>query len=123
VDGTGSAARFYYPSGIAVDNTGNLYVADAGGNTIRQVRPVLIGELLDTNWVVIGTNWVVSTLAGVAGTQGSTDGIGTNALFHFPWSANLAIDTAGALYVADGYNHIIRVLPEISGDFSLDNLR
>jgi hypothetical protein len=47
---------------LAVDSAGNVYVADLNGNdTIRKVTPV-------------GTNWVVTTLAGVAGSYGSADG-------------------------------------------------
>ena len=60
-DGTNSSARFYQPSGLALDGAGNLYVADLLNHTIRKVTPD-------------GTNWVVSTLAGLAGTLGSADG-------------------------------------------------
>ena len=54
-DGTGSAARFCQPSGVAVDSTGNVYVADTGNYTIRKITPA----------------GVVTTLAGLAGNYGS----------------------------------------------------
>ena len=60
VDGTGSAARFYAPSGVAVDSAGNVYVADGSNHTIRKVTPA----------------GAVTTLAGLAGTGGSVDGTG-----------------------------------------------
>ena len=85
-DGTGSAARFYYPYGVAVDSAGNLYVADSGNHTIREVTPV-------------GTNWVVTTLAGLAGSAGTNDGTGSTARFNYP--AGVAVDSAGNVYVAD----------------------
>jgi sugar lactone lactonase YvrE len=53
-DGTNGAARFNAPSAVTVDGSGNLYVADWGESTIRKVMP-------------LGTNWVVTTLAGLAG--------------------------------------------------------
>ena len=92
-DGTGNAARFADPYGVAVDNTGNVYVADIFNDAIRKVTPV-------------GTNWVVTTLAGVGGNYGSTDGAGNLALFKGP--AGVTVDSAGNTYVADQVNHTIR---------------
>src|SRR5205807_853794 len=57
-DGTGNAARFTSPYGVAVDSAGNVYVADTDNDTIRKITP----------------SRVVSTLAGLAGSSGSADG-------------------------------------------------
>ena len=96
-DGTGSAARFNNPSGVAVDGAGNVYVADTLNNTLRKVS----------------ASGVVSTLAGSTGTSGSTDGTGTAALFYGP--QGLAIDAGGNLYVADTNNHTIRKVVPSTG--------
>ena len=95
VDGTGSAARFGYPTGVAVDGAGNAYVADAGNNTIRMVTPA----------------GVVSTLAGLAGVAGSVDGTGSAARFNFP--AGVAVDGSGNVYVGDTYNSTIRKITPV----------
>jgi sugar lactone lactonase YvrE len=89
-DGTGSAARFSNPAGVAVDGTGNLYVADSGNHTIRKVTPT----------------GIVSTLAGSPGAQGSDDGVGSEARFNSP--IGVALDNAGNLYVADRDNRTLR---------------
>src|SRR6266496_4278817 len=89
-DGTGSAARFYDPIGVATDSSGNVYVADTVNNTIRQITPV----------------GVVTTLAGLAGIYGSADGTGSAARFNNPFG--VATDSSGNVYVADSGNNTIR---------------
>ncbi|MGA2244575.1 MAG: hypothetical protein ABSH48_06235 [Verrucomicrobiota bacterium] len=89
-NGAGSAARFFDPSGVAVDGAGNIYVADSGNNIIRKVTP----------------DGVVMTLAGSVGVFGSADGTNTTALFDNP--SGVAVDSAGNVYVADTYNCTIR---------------
>lgn len=89
-DGTGSAARFNGPMGLAVDDPGNLFLADWGNHTIRQITP----------------SGVVRTLAGLAGSSGSEDGTSSSARFNHP--AGVAVDNAGNLFVADSANYTIR---------------
>ena len=93
-DGTNDQARFNNPRGIAVDRTGNLYVSEASNQTIRRITRV-------------GTNWVVTTIGGLAGNSGSADGLGSSARFHTP--AGLAADPVGNLYVADMNNYTLRL--------------
>lgn len=90
-DGVGAAASFNAPYGLTTDDAGNLYVADTGNSTIRQVV-LKTGE--------------VSTIAGTAGMSGSADGTGSAALFDRPLA--LATDRAGNLYVSDGSNYTVR---------------
>lgn len=89
-DGTGKAALFWSPSGIAVDAQGYVYVADTDNNTIRKISPL----------------GVVTTLAGLAGRAGTTDGTGSAARFTNP--VGITVDKAGNVYVGDSYNHLIR---------------
>jgi ribosomal protein S11 len=92
-DGTNSAARFNGPTSVTVDSAGNAYVSDYANDTIRKVTPV-------------GTNWVVTTLAGLAGAAGSADGTGSAARFLHPGGG--AVDSTGNVYVADYGNDTIR---------------
>lgn len=89
VDGTGSAARFYYAGGLAIDSQDNLYVADTGNDVIRKVTPQA----------------VVTTFAG-SGRQGNVDG---QLLACFASPGKIAVDkTSGNIYVTDSVNHNIR---------------
>lgn len=89
-NGTGSAALFKYPTGIAVDSMGNIYVADSGNHAIRMIS---------------GKTGATSTVAG-NGSIGSTDGTLSVARFYNP--NGVAVDSYGNIYVADTYNHKIR---------------
>jgi sugar lactone lactonase YvrE len=88
-DGTGAAAGFSHPSGVAVDAAGNIYVADQYNNEIRKITPA----------------GLVSTLAGSI-YAGRADGIGAAASFNFP--SGVAADAAGNVYVLDAGNNEVR---------------
>jgi sugar lactone lactonase YvrE len=88
-DGAGAQARFADPYGLVVDTHGVLYVADAGDNNrIRRVYP----------------DGRVDTLAGQG--EGWRDGPALQAQFNTP--SQIALDSAGNLFVADTGNHVIR---------------
>lgn len=91
-DGTGTSARFSGPTGIAVVNSGNIYVADTNNSTIRLVTPA----------------GVVTTVAGSAGNRGSTNGVAASARFSNP--QGLTASSAGLITIADTGNSLIRQL-------------
>ncbi len=89
-DGTGNAARFYGPTGLAVDASGNVFVADFFNNAIREITPA----------------GVVTTLAGLSTDAENIDGATSLARFNGP--SDVAFDASGVMYVADGINCTIR---------------
>lgn len=89
-DGTGAAARFFSPVALAIDSSGNLFVAEDIVHTIRKITPA----------------GVVTTFAGSPQNSGAVDGTGTAARFFSPQA--IAIDASDNLYVADRLNHAIR---------------
>ena len=90
VDATGTNAQFDGPIGLAFDTDGNLFVSDANNDTLREIT----------------TNGVVTTYAGQAGVDGSTDGSLRSARFRSP--AEMVFDPKGNLFVADSFNQTVR---------------
>jgi len=88
-DGEGNVAKFNEPFGVAVDEDGNIIVADAQNNRVRKITPQ--GQ--------------VFTLAGT-GKQGYRDGEGTVAQFYLP--CGVAVDGGGNVIVGDTMNNCIR---------------
>lgn len=96
-DGAGAVATFKQPQGLAIDGAGNIYVADTLNHTLRR----------------IASDGAVSTIAGLAGSSGSSDGNGNAARFNSPYA--IAIGPDGDLYVADAGNHLIRRVTSAGG--------
>ncbi|HSR32545.1 MAG TPA: ABC transporter substrate-binding protein [Anaerolineae bacterium] len=90
-DGPGAQARFVGLEGVAIDEQGSIYIAERFGNRIRRISP----------------DGMVSTLAGT-GVPGYAEGPAPSAQFNFPFG--IAVDVAGNVYVADAFNHRIRVI-------------
>ncbi|MDP4272315.1 MAG: YDG domain-containing protein, partial [Bacteroidota bacterium] len=92
-DGYQTEAMFYYPTGLAIDKNGNLFVADTYNHRIRKISP----------------NGIVSTIAG-SGKSGNIDGQSNNACFNFPMS--VVSDNSGNIFVTDFGNCTIREISE-----------
>jgi uncharacterized repeat protein (TIGR03803 family) len=89
--GVATNAELHWPSGVAVDATGNLFIADTFNNRIRKV----------------GTNGIITTVAGNGGESYFGDGgVATNA--ELSWPSGVAVDASGNLFIADSANNVIR---------------
>jgi sugar lactone lactonase YvrE len=90
VDAVGSSARFHFPRGIAVSASGAVMVSDTNNHTIRMIDTALS----------------VTTIAGVSGMTGTSDGVAGESLFALPWG--VAISNGGSVWVADFNNATVR---------------
>jgi NHL repeat len=86
-DGTGSAARFNTPRGVAVAPDNSIYVTDSGNHTVRRITP----------------DGVVTTVAGVPGEPGSDER-------HLNTPSGIDVDANGNVYVVDTFNHAVRTI-------------
>jgi hypothetical protein len=90
-NGSGTAAKFSYPGGVAIDASGNIYVAESDYSIIRKITPA----------------GLVTTIAGdTTGVAGDTDGPAFTATFNYP--TDVAVDANNNIYVCDGPNNKIR---------------
>ena len=93
--GPATAAKLARPFGIALDSTGNLFIADYTNSRIRMVGPA-------------GTITTIAGGTGVGYTGDNTGIVATNAQINFPTA--VAVDNAGHIYIADSDNNVIRML-------------
>ncbi len=93
-DGSGSAARFNNPSGVALDPAGNVYVADTGNHTVRKIT----------------RSGLVTTLAGKARSPGNLDGVGSASRLNSPFG--IAVDGAGNVYISEWSDTIRKITPQ-----------
>jgi sugar lactone lactonase YvrE len=105
--GLATSAYLYYPYGVAVDASGNIYIADSGLNRIRMVTK---------------STGIITTVAG-----GGTLGIGGNEMSGYSGDGGLAtsarlagpngvaVDTSGNIYIADSYNNRVRMVTKSTG--------
>ncbi|HUF17351.1 MAG TPA: Ig-like domain-containing protein, partial [Thermoanaerobaculia bacterium] len=91
LNGTAANARFKFPAALAMDRSGNLYVADRGNHAIRKVS-------LDGS---------VTTVAGT-GTPGFSNGAALSSTLNQP--SGIAVTASGAILVSDTQNHAIRMM-------------
>ncbi|MGA2032392.1 MAG: Ig-like domain repeat protein [Thermoguttaceae bacterium] len=93
--GAATSAQLYDPQGVAVDGSGDLFIADSGNDCIREVFP----------------NGIITTVAG--GGSGGDGGPATNAALS--WPTSVAVDAAGNLFIADSSNDRIREVDHSNG--------
>ena len=95
--GPATQASLYYPKGLAVDPSGNLFIADWLNSRVRVVTP----------------DGTIYTAAGNGAFSYYGDGgPATNAALRFPWG--LAADASGKIYIADDENSLIRMLTPVA---------
>ncbi len=92
--GAATAATLFDPTGVVIDGSGNIYIADSDNEVVREVN---------------ASTGIISTIAGTPQTQGFSGdgGLATSATLYTPWG--LALNSTGTtLYIADRDNNAIR---------------
>jgi trimeric autotransporter adhesin len=97
--GLATSAELRLPSGVALDASGNIYIADNANSCIRMVTK---------------STGIISTVAGTGSYGSSGDGgLATSAMFYNPYG--VALDASGNIYIADTRNHRIRLVTKSTG--------
>ncbi len=91
--GAGLASSFNNPVGVAVDSSGNVYVADSGNNVIRKISPAGVVTTLPNSGII-------ETLLGRL----------DSSIVSFNGPTGVAVDAAGNVYVADRDNNLVRMI-------------
>jgi trimeric autotransporter adhesin len=100
--GIATSASLNFPRGVAIDASGNLYIADTDNNRIRMVTK---------------STGIISTVAGTGSSGYSGDGgLATSAALNYP--RGVAIDASANIYIADFYNYRIRMVTKSTGIIS-----
>jgi sugar lactone lactonase YvrE len=99
--GAATSANLYYPAGVAVDSSNNLYIADTSNHIIRKVSA-----------------GIITTVAGTPQTAGYSGdgGPATSAKLSSP--QDMKVDSAGNIYIADTTNHRIRKVSAASANIT-----
>jgi DNA-binding beta-propeller fold protein YncE len=100
--GLGISGQLNYPYGVAVDSSGNVYIADTSNSRIRKIT---------------ASTGIISTIAGTGAAGFSGDGnAATSAQLYNPYG--VAVDSSGNVYIADTNTHRIRKITASSGNIS-----
>jgi serine/threonine protein kinase, bacterial len=116
-NGQGSSASFNEPSGVAVDSSGYVYVADTGNHLIRKISPSgMVSTLAGSGLLGFAVRrgalrYTDGKTLNTIGSSAAVDGQGVNASFR--WPQGVAVDHDGNVYVGDGGNALVRkITPE-----------
>ena len=100
--GPATAALLNSPYGVAVDTAGNIYIADSNNNRIRMINN--------------STGYITTIAGNDEGDYSGDNGPATAALLYIPY--DVAVDTAGNIYIADTYNERIRMITKSTGNIT-----
>ena len=111
-----TSSGIYNPNGVAVDAAGNLYIADTLNNRIRIIlKNNSILTNIKTNTISIKLPNFIYTVAGNGTTTATDYVVATSSGFNNPFG--LSVDALGNIYISDTNNHIIRMVPIVSGTY------
>lgn len=148
IDANGFDARFKFPHGIAVDLSGNVYVADLGSGRVRKITPnrdvstvtsfgnlplsgffnAITVDSMDNLYVVDQSAYAVYKINQREGNTVTTLDLGAG-VAPLDSPRGVAVDSNGNVFVSDSKNHVIRKIPPtgkstiLAGEFGVAGVR